>query len=115
MNMEKVTAGKSLKNTSYIKYIFGLAGVLILGVALFWSISEDVFSSEYATFSLFRNGHVETLENDEGEIFTGDLRFGRYEGFGTLEYADGLIHYEGYFRRGLREGFGIFTTPYFIY
>jgi clan AA aspartic protease (TIGR02281 family) len=45
-----------------------------------------------------------------GEIYRGDYRDGRYNGRGTLQYANGE-KYTGEFRDGQREGSGTYTWP----
>jgi len=47
---------------------------------------------------------------DDGSTYTGEFRFGRPDGLGTLVWSDGS-KYTGEFFNGLRHGTGSFTSP----
>ena len=44
----------------------------------------------------------------DGAYYNGGISKGRFEGFGVLLSANGRERYEGFFRRGAKQGHGIF-------
>jgi len=93
--------------------------VIIVCIALFF-VSTVFLSIGVATgqlaplkvipvFNPNMNGYMESIENSDGGMYTGDFSDGYYHGKGKLTYKDGST-YDGEWNTGKREGIGTYCS-----